>query len=347
MIVPKPEKLSSGAYRVRLRLDGESISITRPTAREATREAEKIKADYRNGIRNVPTGGAVRLYDAIESFIAGRENVLSPSTLRGYRGIQRNHFRSYMSKHLDAIDWQAAVNIEARTNSPKSVKNYWWFITGVLKDNGLTPPHVRLPAAIPNETPWLTPEQIPVFMAAIRGTPGEIGALLALHGLRRSEIYGLQWGDIDGHVIHIHQSLIVGEDGKPILRQQNKTYSSTRNVPIMIPRLAELLAAAENQTGAVVTTHIGTLSKNVEAACKRAGLPNVTAHGLRHSFASLCYSLGLGELDTMRLGGWSDYQTMRKIYTHLSEGDKQKSVARITDYFRNAHDNAHGKPKTL
>jgi len=72
MKVPKSEKLPSGSYRIRLRLGGESISITKPTERKAIREAEKIKADYRNGIKTRPTGGAMPLSVAIDDYIANR-----------------------------------------------------------------------------------------------------------------------------------------------------------------------------------------------------------------------------------------------------------------------------------
>ena len=58
-------------------------------------------------------------------------------------------------------------------------------------------------------------------------------------------------------------------------------------------------------------------------------------HALRHSFASLAYSLGLSELATMRLGGWADYGTMRKIYTHLSKHDLADAADTLSDFFAN------------
>jgi hypothetical protein len=39
----------------------------------------------------------------------------------------------------------------------------------------------------------------------------------------------------------------------------------------------------------------------------------------------------------MQIGGWSDYQTMRKIYTHMSQNDKQKSADKLSAYFKNAN----------
>ncbi len=247
-----------------------------------------------------------------------------------------------MNKSLNSVNWQKAVNDESRLCSPKTLKNAWGLVRSVLQDNGLDV-EVRLPAPDVHEKQWLTVEDIPAFLEAAKGTPGEIGALLALSGLRRSEIYGLQWDDIDldKREIHIHQSLILGEDAAPVLRQKNKTTSSTRTIPIMLPQLYDALGSVEDKTGAVVTGNIGTLRKRITRICAAAGLPDVGVHGLRHSFASLCYSLGVSELAAMQLGGWSDYQTMRKIYTHLSEMDRRKDADKLTDFFKNAHGIAH------
>ena len=74
--------------------------------------------------------------------------------------------------------------------------------------------------------------------------------------------------------------------------------------------------------------------KQIRAACERAGLPNVGVHGLRHSFASLAYHLGLSEKETMKIGGWSDYGTMRRIYTHLSDSDALRGENQMRDFFR-------------
>jgi integrase len=59
-------------------------------------------------------------------------------------------------------------------------------------------------------------------------------------------------------------------------------------------------------------------------------------HGLRHSFASLSYFLGIPEAETMRLGGWSDPSVMRKIYTHLASTLKTDARTRLQAFFRPA-----------
>jgi integrase len=59
----------------------------------------------------------------------------------------------------------------------------------------------------------------------------------------------------------------------------------------------------------------------------------VTNHGLRHSFASLCYHLGISERQLMQWGGWADYQTMHKIYIRLAASDESKAAEQLTGFF--------------
>lgn len=343
MKVPKARKLPSGQWFIQLRLDGESISITRPTEREAIREAELLKAQHRNAIKTRPTGGNKTLHTAIDDYIRERKNVLSPSTIRGYRTIQRTRFQPTMNKALNKIDWQRVINAEAQIASPKTISNAFMLIKSVYKENGLDAPLARLPAPQPKEKLFLSPEDIQVFISACRGNPHEIGLLLGLHGLRRSEIYGLDWEDIDLalNTIHIHQTAVMNEDQTVVLRANTKNASSTRTIPIMIPALREALEAVPDKTGVVVRAGINTVGEAVNRICKANDLPVVGLHGLRHSFASLCYSLGVSELQCMRLGGWADYQTLRRVYTHLAESDNEKTNDKLMDFFKNANKNAN------
>ncbi len=49
--VPKARKLASGTWFIQLRLGGESIPVSGATEKAVTREAERIKAEYRAGAR--------------------------------------------------------------------------------------------------------------------------------------------------------------------------------------------------------------------------------------------------------------------------------------------------------
>lgn len=190
---------------------------------------------------------------------------------------------------------------------------------------------------VPKEHPFLEPDQIHLFLDGMRGKPVEAGALLALHGLRRSEILKLTWGSIDrkNRVIRVRGASVLNEEGKLVDKQTNKSAAGRRDVPVMIPRLLELAEAnAARSTERVYTHSKEYLYKVTNQVCGSLGLPLVGVHGLRHSFASLAYHLGLPEKYTAAVGGWDDYATMHKIYTHLANADSKKYAAQMGEFFQ-------------
>ena len=114
----------------------------------------------------------------------------------------------------------------------------------------------------------------------------------------------------------------------------------------MIPRLYDLLKAEPEKKGAVVKIAANTMLRNIKDACEAAGLTKVGNHGLRHSFASLGYHLGLSERQLMQLGGWSDYTTMHKIYVRVAAEDEKAAQNKIAAFFaKNANENANETSK--
>jgi Site-specific recombinase XerD len=67
--------------------------------------------------------------------------------------------------------------------------------------------------------------------------------------------------------------------------------------------------------------------------CKALDLPLVGIHGLRHSFASYMYALGVSAKIAMEIGGWSDDRTMVKIYTHVSQTMRLTANNAMIAYF--------------
>ena len=352
MYVPKPKKLPSGNWFIHLRLGGQNYPVTAKSKDECIRQATLIKAMYKAGElpgeadpeeehEEIPTLGS-----AVDKYIQQQRGALSPSTIIGYENIRRNRFKSCMDRPINEItreEWQEAVNQEGK--SSKTIKNSLGLIKTVYKENDLQFPKVTLPPPVKTEKAWLTPDQIKTFIKLIHGQDCEIPALLALHSLRKSEACGLDWKDIElkKKRITIRGALILDESGEWIKRQQNKNLSSSRQVDIFIPELLVALKAVKDKSGRVIKVHPETPYRQIQKICEENNLPMVGWHGLRHSFASLCYSRGIPELTCMRLGGWSDYQTMRKIYTHLSEHDKQIGVADLEKFFQNANENANEK----
>lgn len=330
MKTPKPVKMSSGNYYVRLRLGGEEIGITAATAKEATRQAELIKAEHRSGKR-VSTSDKT-LGDLIDAYITKYEPDLSPSTIRGYSSIRKNRFQSSMLKRPKDIDFQKMINDElAHGKSVKTVKNGWGAVTTAMSDAGIPIPPVKFPAEAKDDSlNYLEPEEIPLFLAAAEGDPCEVELLLELHSLRQSEVmkvvknkqYDLKVGEII-----VSGSIVPDKNNQHVEKKANKSKAGRRRIPIMIPRLADLLH------GEVQLHASETVLAHCHRVCQKAGIRDVTSHGLRHTFASLAYSLGFSEQLIMLWGGWDDPGTMHKIYIHLTQREKSKAQNDMKSFY--------------
>ncbi len=336
MKVPEPRKLPSGNYFIQLRLGGESISITAATAKECKDKAALVKAQHKvNQPKQKRTAKPITLEKAIDKYIASKSNTLSPSTICGYEAIKNYRFKSCMKKPITEIkDWQQVVNDEAALCAPKTLKNAWSLVRSVLRDNNINV-EVTLPQVPIREKEFLDPEQIKTFLEKVKGEDVEIPALLALHSLRRSEILALDWSNVDlkKRDIYVHGASVYDKEHNLVTKETNKNDTSTRHVPIMIPQLCDALSACEDKTGRVVDIMPNNIWHRVNKICRDAKLPEVGVHGLRHSFCSLCYSLQIPEMVCMKIGGWKDYDTMRKIYTHIGDKDLAKYTAAITDFY--------------
>lgn len=315
--VPPPSVTPSGKYRGRVMVRGSRVWITEDTEAAYYVRAKAVKA----GMLKEAVEPKDTLQELIRRFIDDNEAVLSPSTVPAYRSYARNAFQAYMGMRVASIPWQRAVSDEAGRVAAKTLENEWRLVTAALRYAKITPPDVNLPRGVKHERAFLDFEQIEVFIGAIRGDPCELAYLLALHSLRLSEILAVTKIT---DVIRVRGAMVRGENGYT-MKELNKTDLSRRDVPVMIPRVRELPLP--------VTQRDTTLNRHLARICEGAGLPVVTLHGLRHSFASLAYHLRWTEKTTMRLGGWSTPDVVHEIYTHLAQQDVDEDVERMRAYY--------------
>ena len=353
MKIPEARKLKSGNWHIQLRLNGVSIYVTESTKKKCEDKARAIKASYKAGLKEIKAEKPTpTLTAAIDAYIDKRSNTLSPSTITGYKRIQAGRFKEYMKTPIGRLtDWQTICDKEAKLCSPKTLKNAYFFIRSVYKENGIILPMPTLPVQEKHTREWLEPEQIETLVKSVAGKREQLPVLFALHSLRRSELLALEWKNIDlkNNCFHVKGAVVKDIDGNFVPKDANKNLSSQRTLPIMIPELYDALFAIpeDERKGRVIAINGNSILYEVNKACRIAGVPEVGTHGLRHSFASLAYHLGMSELETMELGGWSDAKTMRGIYTHLAAADRLKATNKMAAFYgkisKNADKNADAK----
>ena len=327
--VPAPRKLPSGTFYGRLTVAGERVSVSAPTEEEYFAKARAIKAGLVKTKSALPK---ITLGAAIDKYLKDTKNLHSPSTVNNWKSYRKTRFTAYMDMDVSAIPWQKMVNDEADKVSGKTVQNAFDLVRHALDYSKVPRPSVKLPKSKKAERQWLDYQQIETFCAAVRGKPYELGALLALHGLRRSELLHLTAEDIDlkKGIIRVRGASVVGDGNKLVDKDDNKTEESTRMVHIVITRLAELL---EGREGRLITTNPTTLYGSIRKLCEKNGLPPCGVHSLRHSFCSLAHHLHWDELTVQREGGWKDSKIVHEIYTHLAAQDANDDIQRMKEYY--------------
>jgi integrase len=172
--------------------------------------------------------------------------------------------------------------------------------------------------------------------------------LAALYGLRRSELIGLQWADIDvtKKTVRIERGLVGVSDGPQW--SDGKNARSRRIIPIDASMAKELTAhrrfQAEERMAAgsdwqdndlVVATRDGrhvsprNFDQSLERIVTNAGVPRLTSHGLRHTAAThmVRHASDIGEIRAAAdvLGHSPDM--LMKTYAHALP----ESVRTVTD----------------
>lgn len=335
MKVPEPRQLPSGNWHIQLRLGGQSVSVTEPTRAACVKTAQLIKAEHAAGKRQIRRSERT-VGELIDDYIEKYKDVLSPSTVRNYKGIRKNRFPGVMDLLPGAVrDWQKVINAELKGSSEHTVMNGWGLVSAALKDAKLQVPDVKLAQIPERELSYLEPEEIPLFVAAARGDPCEMEMLLELHGLRASEAQQVaQHDQIDlrREVIEVRGAIVRGPDGFAE-KKTNKSKAGTRSVPILIPRIIELTAERRSR-GDPPPKHGPTMVlDHVHKTCAKAGVTDVTNHGLRRSLATLAFSAGVSEHVLMSWGGWKDAATMHRIYIKCAARDKASAERSLKGFF--------------
>ena len=326
--VPVPRRKGNQWFN-QITVDGARVYISAFSEEDYYAKARAAKSKQIE-IKKDPT--KTTLGRVIDKFVDANDAVLSPSTIKAYKSMRKTRFSGYMDRGVGSIDYQRMVNEEAKIVKPKTLANAWRLVTASFAYAKMENPKVNLPKIPKSERPWLDYQQIETFLQAIRGDDCEIAALLALNGLRRSELLHLTDADIDTDrdLIFVRGASVYNDKGEFVAKATNKNATSQRTVHIVIPRLHDLLI---DRQGIIVTTKPNTTYVQVNRICRECGLPEVGVHGLRHSYVSLAWHLGMDILTIQREGGYSNFDTVNKVYMHLAAQDANSDIVQMKQFY--------------
>lgn len=292
----------------------------------------------------------------ISRWIGLRAAALAPRTVESYRSLLELHIAPTIgsrklsklkSKHISKMLDELLAAGHSRTAQlcfvllRASLKQATR--EGVIEknpcDSVLPPRHRRA------DPRWWTPDELHRFAVFAQDRPFALAWQLALCcGLRRGELAGLRWSDVDlaaGLIRIRNQRQRVG--GR-LIDAPPKSAAGRRDLPIpagLLPLLdrQQLLQAANAILIDVAPVYVCSpdgsaiapeqLNRALAADVAAAGVRPINLHGLRHSMASLGVSLGVSMRVLQQLLGHADYSTTAGTYAHVLHSSEAEAVAQI------------------
>jgi len=284
---------------------------------------------YRSTVRHhlIPALGHIKLQklttERVQEFCAQKQN-------EGYKPKTTVLIHSVLSSALEnAVKWElVGRNVAKRVTLPR-IGRY--------------------------EARTLTVEQATELLEVARGSRVEAALLVALTtGMRRGELLALRWGDIDFEkgLLHVRRSVnfVSGlgyKEGEP------KTRASRRD--IMLPdvtvealkvhralqeRARIKMGKKWREQGIVFCNIYGgffnpsRVTALFQGLLKKAGLPYMRFHDLRHSAATILRASGVDLKTIQELLGHSTIATTADIYSSVLPSERREAANKMDGFFK-------------
>lgn len=287
---------------------------------------------------------------------------LRPSTLKGYRHIVNDYIKPHLGgKQIYAV---TTADVQKMYNA---LKKNGKLRVGADGEKGLSGSTVRsvhmvlhesmeyalrehlivrnptenttIPKASGAVMNILNDEQLDRFMEAIKQEPlwHDLFYTAITTGLRRGELCGLMWTDFDGDSGTLKIKRTLTADGTQLYVGDTKTVSGEREI-LLPASTAELLKKrkAESRSKWIFPNFIKTeepispaLAYNtLQRILKKAGLPSIRFHDLRHTFATHAIASGVDAKTLSGILGHANASFTLDRYTHVTT-EMQRNAANI------------------
>lgn len=336
--MPKARKLPSGRWRAKAfsHIDENGKYVYRSFTADTKSEAEFLAVQF--SAKKKISRGRMTVGEAVDRYISSKSNVLSPTTIHGYKKIRRNHFQKLMNVNTEDLTRemvQRAVNEESMIRSPKTVANSYGLISAAIL---MQVPDLVLRITLPRKVKKIV-QDLPTsgeVIAAVRGTPVELPVLLALClCLRLSEVRGVKKSAIHKDTLRIER-VVVTVGNESIEKELAKTDASRRVVKLPL-FIKEMILAQDSEYATTLTGKA--IYSRFTRLMQKAGYPHVRFHDLRHIAASDMNKLGVTDRVAADRGGWSTTITMRSVYQHSFAQDRIEADDIIEQYYKSLYEN--------
>jgi len=269
---------------------------------------------------------------------------IAPSTAKTYKAAlerAKERFKDLPIKELTPTDIDSLLQLMAAQQfARKTVTTQLLVVNlicrsaalaGTIRTNPCDP--VRVPKGLkytPRELP--SENELKIVKEGWSQPRGLLPYFILYTGCRRGEALAITHKDIDRKrkIITINKS--VGYDNQRPYLKQPKTAAGTREI-ILLDKLAAVLPKG---IGLLFPGRDGShmrqaeYEKNWKRWQQQAGA-TLTAHQLRHGFATMLFEAGIPERDAMDLLGHSDIKLTHNIYTHIRKTRKDETAVKLNE----------------
>lgn len=323
-------------------------------------KADRMLAEWLDTLSRAESYGADKDFiTAIEDWLAVKKKQLRPDSYEAYRCNYDVHIKPYFEpKHLTLgevmprVIFQYVRAKEDEGQSKKSIRKHLVILNGVFKEavamGELTfNPCANITVKDNSDERFegtaydvATAKQL---LDAIKGDPIEPAVYLGLYlGLRRSEIVGLRWKDVDmeNGIIHIRNTVVRFKTVSELEKTKSKASKRDLFMPNALKEYLQMVWDRQEEERKLIgrtysdTEHIcqwpdGTVFKpeyvshRFAKLLKKSDLPKIRLHDLRHTAGSILINSGHTVKQVQEFLGHEKASTTLDIYTHVSlEGKK-------------------------
>ncbi len=335
------------------------------TKKEAEQVLRKLIAEAEKGYH--VTNNKITILEWVQTWLdVYIEPNVSPTTLSRYQGMIKRYINpllgSMQVQQLTTLAVQSWVNglkvspASGKEMSAATIKHTYHVLKGAMDKAvlaGIIPRSpcqgVMLPKGEKKAPVIYDEQQIQQLVKAAKGSEMELPIDMELClGLRRGELLGLQWGDVDWKKgqIHIIRTRVV-VNGKSVVKDP-KTATSKRMIDVPTRLMEKLkkhqrtcqmnrLRMGEDYTATdfIIVHPDGKpiypeyLSQMLTKLQKKYDLPQCRFHDLRHLCASIMLMQGVNVKVAQERLGHKDISTTLNIYSHVLPSSAREAAEKI------------------
>ena len=353
-------KRKDGRWQARYTANGKRRYIYGRTKSEVARRLNEALHDASRGLVYDDRGTTVRQH--VGDWLDASKSSVRARTWERYEQICRNHILPEIGhlklKNLTPVVVQDLYQEKLKVLSPRTVVYVHVTLHKTLQQAlkwNLIPRNVTElvdpPRITKEEVTPLTSEEVSTLFETVKGSPLEALYVLAVTtGLRKGELLGLKWSDVDLDVglLQVKRSLSLTREG-PVMVPP-KTAKGRRNVgmsrlAVVALRKHKLLQDEQRSLwtkdhGLVFPNDAGEprRSRNVINVCfgrvkKKGNLPDVRFHDLRHTCATLLLTKGVHPKIVQEMLGHSTIAITLDTYSHVLPNMQGEAVRAMDEIF--------------